>query len=208
MAGLVSTLGVSPGVPYETLLNLCRGSYDAPYNPPLKVDSVTIVYTTHPMVVSSYMVAWLLIECGGEIFRGSSKSLPEGCGRVTVDGVKLPFEDVDSRERFQHLAYRLRRIIGRNDVVDVTGGRASMAIAASLAAAEAGAMIVTTLISPQLYNQVSSAFDTLIKRHPIDKILREIMEAGSCSPLNNYPETKELLGRLVTGTAKTFVLHP
>jgi hypothetical protein len=208
LARLVATLGTSPGVPYETLLNLCRGAYDAPYNPPLRIDSVTLVYTSSPRVVASYRAAQLLLACHRQLFKDNEKSLPEGCRLRDVGGVELGFEDVDTRERYESLSHRLYRVLGRDDVVDVSGGRAAMAAAASLAASRLGATVVATVVDPQLYSQTSSAFTALIQNYDLDKIHGEVLERGGCEVLEKYPGAAGLLRQLVTGRAKTFVLHP
>ncbi len=211
MARLVATLGTQPGSVYETLLNLCRGAYDygEKESPRLSIDEVVLVHTRGAVVVEAYRLAKLLLACQRHVMPQELR-LPNHChvGKIVAAPVEL--EDVDSRRGFEEFYRVVRANVSRGDVVDVSGGRVAMGVAAALAARDAEAMVVASVIPSEEYQQVESARKAILSTYDVRGVLSEL-EQGllACHELpDRYPELARQLARLVTGRAVTYVLYP
>jgi hypothetical protein len=208
---LLATMGTSPGAVYETLLNLCRGSYDcgAETCPSIRVDRVTLIRTSNPKVVLASRIAALLIACNTAIFpEGDPRRLQ--CTIRDIGIAEAKAEDIDSRRAYEEFTRQIASIIGEGDIVDVTGGRTSMAVAAALTPLKLKlkeVMIVSTIIPQDLYRQTAAALDTLQKNYNIEQLEQTIQEKG-CQALTQQQPQLRLLQQLVTGKAKTILLHP
>lgn len=206
MARLVATVGTSPGVVYEALLNVCRGLYDAPYSPAVPVDTVVMVHTSAPGVVRAARIARLLIHCSHAVFpEGDPRRLP--CRVASTGLAPVGAVDIDSRRAYELYHGAVSRHIGPGDVVDVTGGRASMAVAAARAAIGQPGTMVTTTIVPQDAYQAAMAALNVLRNYDLDTVMERALSEG-CGVLGKYPGLAEALGRLVTGRARTILLYP
>ncbi len=209
MARLVATIGTSPGTVYETLLNLCRGRYDSgeEKTSPIPVDTVVIAYTSAQKVVNAYRVASLLVKCSKTLFQGTKKELPSPCNVEKIIGVPLGIADVSSRKEYEIFYEKIGSYIDQGDVVDVTGGRVAMAVAAAIRAAKRDAMVVASTVPPEKYRELGSVFDSILQTYDLDRIISEVENSG-CEALDKYENLKTALRKLVTGEAQTYVLFP
>jgi hypothetical protein len=204
-------MGTSPGAVYETLLNLCRGSYDCGGTscPRLGIDQVTLVRTSSPAVEFAARVARLLIHCNNQVFPGDDpRRLP--CTIRSVGVIPLGFPDVSTRKDYEALLQTITKSLGRGDVVDVTGGRVAMAVGAALAPitySVRDVMIVSTSIPQDRYKAIGAALDKIRANYDLERIEREAIEQG-CQTLRKYPGLASLLRQLVTGEATTILLYP
>lgn len=211
MTRLLATLGTSPGVVYETLLNLCRGSYGGDM-PRLAIDEVTLVYTSNRLVREAYAAARLLVLCRDTVFEeGDERRLPGNCRVERVTGAPLGFEDITGRREYEEYINTIRRLISPGDIVDVSGGRAAMAAGAALIAAleKPKAMIVATVVSSEAYQKASESFRKLLEQEKKPSILMDELAGRSCSLLaEEYEPIRRILASLVTGRATTYILYP
>ena len=207
MARLVASLGTSAGVVYETLLNLCRGSYDGWYTPRLCIDEVVLVRTNAPAVEQASKVLKLLLACSDLLPK--DRRLPEYCRSPRVVDIVVDVADIDSRAAFEEYAGRVTRVVGKGDVVDITGGRASMAVALARAAlASPATMVVTTIIPQDKYRATTTAQSTLLKNYNVDQILNVLREKPCSELAREMPDLARILSEIVTGKAKTIQLYP
>ncbi len=204
-------MGTSPGAVYETLLNLCRGSYDCGGGecPRLSIDQVTLVRTSEASVEAAARVARLLIHCSGEVFpEGDERRLP--CSVRSVGVVALGFPDIRARSEYEEFRRRIASVVGQGDVVDVSGGRVAMSVGAALAPLVhrlREVVVVATSVPQNTYSATKAAMDSIKANYDIERIEQEVVEQG-CRVLQGYPGLVELLRRLVTGEATTILLYP
>ncbi len=211
MSRLVATLGTQPGSSYETLLNICRGNYDYGdrSTPPLSVSEVVLVHTRAQNVLDAYHLAKILIACQGHVLPDELK-LPEHCRIKKIIGIPVDIHDVDSRQSFEEFKSIVERNISKGDIVDVSGGRVAMAIAAAFAARQNNALVVATVIPSQMLQQIDNVKKAILATFDVKDIVSRL-EKGSlgCRDLvNSYPELARKLSELVTGRARTYVLYP
>jgi hypothetical protein len=211
LARLIATLGTQAGSVYETLLNLCRGTYDYGERgaPRISVDEVVLVYTRAEPVLDAYRLAKIILACQRYIMPNHLR-LPETCVIGKIVAAPVDVEDVDSRRGFERFYDVVKMNISRGDVVDVSGGRVAMGVAAALAARNVEAMIVATTIPPERYQEVESAKKAILTTYDVKGILTELEQGMlSCYELvQKYPELAKQLAKLVTGQARTYVLYP
>ncbi len=206
MVRLIATMGASPGAPYETLLNVCRGSYDAPHAPPIRIREVVVVRTSGVDVRYAYWLFKLLILC--------NRFLPEAkrldCVVERIFDVEVDVEDVVSREDYEKYRDAIERNIGEGDIVDVTGGRVSMAVAAMQAASSHNKVAVMATIVPQKeYSAINAAKTSILNNFDVKGLLDKVERSGSCDVLaRENPSFVKTLSRLVTGKAVTIQLYP
>ena len=210
MPQFIATMGTSPGAVYETLLNLCRGRYDAGEETPMPVTVklVRIIHTRDPRVEAAAKAARLLIHCSAVIYpEGDERRLP--CSVPSAGLIPLSGEDVKTRRGYEELMEKVRELAGeeRETHLDVTGGRVAMAVAAALAAREAGASVYTSSIPQEKYRELNAAFQALTANYDLDAVWAAVQAEG-CQALARYQGIRELLAKLVTGRASTVRLHP
>jgi len=160
LAKLVATLGRTPGGVVETLRNLREGRYvregaglgvgaggavgeveAAPK--PVEISEVVVVRTRE--VEESFEVLRALLTCCAD-------------WKVDLREVVLPMDDVEEPRHFRVVRERLARSLRVGDYVDFTGGRKAISAAAVLAAREAGAHLVTTLIPQEDYYRLERVY--------------------------------------------------
>ena len=207
MVRLVATLGASSGVVYEAVLNLCRGTWESPYATPIQVDEVVVVRTTAPQVETAFKLLKLLFACSETL--PPDKRLPENCRAIRIVDVPVPVQDITDKDSYLQYYDAVRRQIAPESIVDVSGGRAAMGIAAARAAiATPYTILVTTIIPPEKYQATTAAQNTLRQHYNIDQILEQL-EKHTCKEIaKTYPDIPKLLAQLVTGKAKTIQLAP
>ncbi len=201
---VVVTQGTSPGIAAELLNNMLRGRVvDLPPGEPEKL---VIVATQHPLVVLAAKVARMIIECC---------VTPVTPVEIHIASV----EDVVDAASFDEYYSLISRILeeakkkGEYSVVlDITGGRASMAVAAYKAAREKlGAMIyvTTTQIPQELYRDLNNLF--LSSRGDFEKAAEAYGEARASRGVEAAcEEARRILGeklcKLLTGRAVSSVI--
>jgi len=203
---LIATLGASAGVVYESTLNLCRGSWESPYATPIRIDEVVVVRTTAPPVEFAFKLLKLLFACTETL--PPEKRLPENCRAIRIVDVPAPVQDIVDKNSYLQYYDTIRRQIAPESIVDVSGGRAAMAIAAARAAiATPYTTLITTIIPPEQYQATTTAQNKL-RQYLIDQILEQL-EKQTCTEIaKKYPNPIKLLAQLVTGKAKTVQLAP
>jgi len=212
MVRLLATMGTSPGSVYETLLNLCRGSYECGGEtcPRISIDTVTMIRTSNPRVVAASRLARLLITCSQTIFpEGDPRRLP--CRVSNVGLVDAGVDDIDSRSSYERFSEVVRRNIGEGDIVDVTGGRVSMAVAAALTPLRfrmRDILVVASSIPQEAYQETSRIVEEFMARYSLDAIEERVYGEAGCSALSGFEGLTSLLQRIVTGQARTVVLYP
>ena len=206
MVRLIATLGASAGVVYESTLNLCRGSWESPYATPIRIDEVVVVRTTAPQVEFAFKLLKLLFACTETL--PPEKRLPENCRAIRIVDVPAPVQDIVDKNSYLQYYDTIRRQIAPESIVDVSGGRAAMGIAAARAAiATPYTILVTTIIPPEQY-QATTAAQNKLRQYNIDQILEQL-EKQTCTEIaKKYPNPIKLLAQLVTGKAKTVQLAP
>ncbi|MQL54266.1 CRISPR-associated ring nuclease Crn1 [Acidianus ambivalens] len=149
MPRLVSTLGKSPGGIAETLINLTDGNYVAPFDPvPIKIEELLVVKTKE--VEESFYVLKALLLCCSSF--------------VNVRAINLPFDDVNSPNDFVQVRETIRKVLKAGDYLDFTGGRKAISSAAVLAAREAGAHLVSSIIPHEEYDSINKKFNAVKDR--------------------------------------------
>jgi hypothetical protein len=149
MPKLVSTLGKSPGGIAETLVSLTEGNYVAPFDPvPIKIEEL-IVVKTKEVEESFYVLKALLLCCSNF---------------VNVKVINLPFDDVNSPNDFVQVRETIRKVLKAGDYLDFTGGRKAISSAAVLAAREAGAHLVSSIIPHEEYEIINKKFNAVKDR--------------------------------------------
>jgi len=206
VARLVATLGVSAGVVYEAVLNLCRGVWESPYATRIRVDEVVVVRTSAPQVEFTFKLLKLLFACSEML--PPEKRLPEQCKAIRIVDVPVPIQDIVDKNSYLQYYNVVRRQIAPESIVDISGGRAAMGIAAARAAiATPYTILVTTIIPPEQYQATTTAQNKL-RQYNIDQIIEQL-EKQTCREIaRKHPDIIKLLAQLVTGKAKTVQLAP
>ena len=136
---LVSLLGTSPGTPHTTACKLLEEG--------VHLESYTILATL-------------------EQYAREAAAILTGCpcpatGKPPVQQqprlILLPFTDVDTPEKLRTLRRTLTQLLDENTVLDITGGRKLMAVAAALEALQHGVTIVATILPDHIYNKTRTA---------------------------------------------------
>ena len=140
MARMVALLGTSPGTVHTTLCKLLEMS--------VKVDEV-VIYATLQHAAEEAVEILRRCPCPGT---GETPLRPG----VRVETRLLGFEDVHGPEDLERLRISLRPVL-RGALLDVTGGRKAMAIAAALEGYRSGATVVATVIPREEYKRIQSA---------------------------------------------------
>ncbi len=139
MPRLVSLVGKSPGT-LHTVLCLLRERG-------VNIDHGTVIATREREAQEALEIA-------------RSCPCPRGGPPLSVTGavlVILPYGDVDTHERLQDFRQRLRGLLDTSTVLDVTGGRKAMTIAAAIEAIKAGTAIVLAQIPWNRYLETAKA---------------------------------------------------
>ena len=74
-----------------------------------------------------------------------------------TEKIILPFSDVKNAEHLRILREKLAKILDTNTILDITGGRKTMAVAAAIEALNHGATLVASIIPDKLYDQLRKA---------------------------------------------------
>jgi hypothetical protein len=138
VARLVSIVGASPGT-LHTVLCLLEEQGVAP--------SELAVISTSPSWAHEALEIARSCPCPA-----TGRPPRAAAARTTVD--ILPFHDLEGPE---HLAQLRRKLAGHLDpgtLLDVTGGRKLMAVAAALEALRAGAAVVAAMVPPEEYSRI------------------------------------------------------
>ena len=211
MTRLIATLGTSPGAVYETVLNLCRGSYDCGSEDchRISINTITLITTTHPRVILSGKVSHILLECSEALFPPDDpRRLP--CSIDSVNIIHVDVKDIDSKSAYEKFKKTIASTVSSGDMLDITGGRASMAVAAVLATHVEKKLhdvgVYTTIIPSELQRATMSAAERL-NNFNIDKLYERFKKEG-CNTLKDTHEIAKVLRDLVTGRAQTIQLHP
>ncbi len=193
---VLATQGTSPGIVAELVYNILNGRVE---ELPSRgtVERVVLVATQHPLVADAARVALSLLKCCIGY---------EGGAELQMANV----EDVVDRASFGVFVEKVESVLRGVEgsvVLDVTGGRVGMALAAYIAAESVvgrGRLFVTTTQVPsERYRELQNLFagnrEKLVETS--ERVLREGCESLSA-------EEKELLCRLVTREAVSSVLWP
>jgi len=145
---LVALVGASPGALHTTLCLLLRRG--------IQVDEVLVVTTRR--------------EWGAEAIEIARSCPCPGTGEppapTATRTITLPYTDIESPHHLAQLRRTLATLLGPNTILDVTGGRKLMSIAAALEALRTGATIAATTILQEEYTRMHSA------QTPCDKTIR------------------------------------
>ena len=206
VARLVATLGASAGVVYESTLNLCRGTWESPYPTKISIDEVVVVRTSAPQVEFAYKLLKLLFACSEML--PPEKRLPENCKSIRIVDVPVPVQDIVDKNSYLQYYNAVKGQIAPESIVDISGGRAAMSVAAARAAiATPYTILVTTIIPPEQY-QATTAAQNKLRQYNIDQIIEQL-EKQTCREIaGKHPDIIKLLAQLVTGKAKTVQLAP
>ena len=147
---LVSLLGTSPGVVHTVLCLLAREGRQP--------KSVTIVATIPEAAREAVEIA---TGCPCPWTRGPPLA------RDQVRVVLLPYQDVDTAERVRDFRRRIAELLDLDTVLDVTGGRKAMAVAAAIEAATRGIPVIAAQLRRwSLYHETTSASEPCMKSRP------------------------------------------
>ncbi len=211
---VVATMGTSPGIVGELVYNImARRVEGLVYAPDARVASVTVVGTAHRLVMLAARAVQPILEC---------------ClGYTTPVTVKLiNSEDVVDSTSYQdyYNAVRdtLQQYIRKEDidyvvVLDITGGRASMAVAAFEAAyhtvSRGRLYITTTQVPTERYSQLQSLYRALANQG-LENALQEYYKAKTsgntdeaCKAIKAVQAQGANICSLVTREAETAVLR-
>ena len=136
---LVSLLGTSPGTPHTTACKLQEEG--------VEIEAYTIVATVEQ---HARQAAEILTQCPCP-----HTGKPPTNRQPHI--ILLPFTDVDTPEKLRTLRRTLSKLLTDTTILDVTGGRKIMAVAAALEALQHGASIVATILPDQLYDKIRRA---------------------------------------------------
>ncbi len=153
---LLSLLGASPGVLHTVLCLLLREGA-AP-------EQVTVLATLLGVAEEALEIA-RSCPCPWT----GTPPLQEG---INVELITLPYSDVDTAEKARDLRRRVAELLTPDTVVDVTGGRKSMAVAAAVEAAVRGAPIIAAQLKNwEKYFKASLSDDKCGKTAPESAVL-------------------------------------
>ncbi|ALL01391.1 hypothetical protein Pyrde_1345 [Pyrodictium delaneyi] len=139
MPRLVALIGASPGVLHTTLCLLRRKG--------IQVDEVVVVATRHEWGTEAIEIA-RSCPCPGE----EAPPAPPAT-RLLL----LPSTDITGPQDITQLRKTLSRLLGPDTILDVTGGRKLMSIAAALEALRKGATITASIIPIHEYDRIRRA---------------------------------------------------
>ncbi|BES81667.1 CRISPR-associated ring nuclease [Pyrodictium abyssi] len=138
---LVVLLGTSPGVLHTTLCLLQEiGS---------EPSSIT-VYATLPGVAEEALKIAQTCPC-------PELGKPPLTSSTRVIVIELPFDDVVNTNNLEELRRILAPVLGSDTVLDVSGGRKAMAVAAALEAVARGSRVIASVIPEDEYERIRSA---------------------------------------------------
>ena len=152
---LVSLLGTSPGTPHTTLCKLLEKG--------IKPKKHIIVATSGASIREAQ---YILSNCP------CSSNME---ANIPVETIVLPFSDIESIAQLKQLRTTLSKILDTDTILDITGGRKLMAVAAALEALERGATIVSTIIPDTEYKRIASEKDPCKKTLPEKATLIKIL---------------------------------
>ena len=136
---LVSLLGTRPGTPHTTACKLLEEG--------VQLEAYTIVATLEHYAREA---ASILTQCPCPV-------TGEPPAREEPRLVLLPFTDVDTPEKLRRLRRILSSLLDDTVVLDITGGRKLMAVAAALEALQRGVSIVASILPDSVYKEVHAA---------------------------------------------------
>jgi CRISPR-associated protein Csx14 len=154
LARLVSLVGRSPGTLHTVLCLLAREG--------ARVGHVTIVATLPDAAEEAERIAQAC-PCPW-----TSRPPAEG---VPVEKLLLPYQDVTTSSHIRHLRQTIASLLTPDTVLDVTGGRKAMSIAAAIEAAAHGAAIVAAHIPWRSYLETTGATEPCSKTRPEEAVL-------------------------------------
>ncbi|MDT7862698.1 MAG: CRISPR-associated ring nuclease Crn1 [Saccharolobus sp.] len=159
MVRLVATLGKSPGGIAETIRNLTSGKYVAPFEPTeINIDEVIVLRTKG--TDEAYYFLKAILYC---------------CLNITsIKEIVFDFDDITSPKDFISVREKTRSVLKAGDYLDFTGGRKAISSAAVLAARDAGAHLVSSIVDQNEYIQMNKRFEELK-----DKAMR-VYNKGQC----------------------------
>ncbi len=191
---VLATQGTSPGIVGELVSNIVSGRVEGLPGPG-SVERVTLLATGHEMVQLASRVAAAIAKCCA------------GVENVEVRAINAPdVVDRASFSQFTELVYEALQGVEGSIVLDVTGGRVGMALAAFIAAYETvgrGRLyITTTQVPPEKYQELQRVFRE--EKALLDELANRVLREGCVLS----DEEKKRLCSLVTGEAVTAVLWP
>ncbi len=191
---VLATQGTSPGIIGELLVNIMSGRVEG-LPGPANARKVVLLATGHELVRLAASVAAAIAKCCA------------GVENVEVRAINAPdVVDRASFSAFTELVYQALQGVEGSVVLDVTGGRVGMALAAFIAAYETvgrGRLyITTTQVPPEKYQELQGVFRE--KREELRAIAEKVNREGCVVS----GDEKELLCSLVTGDAVSSVLWP
>ena len=139
MPRLVALVGASPGALHTTLCLLRQRG--------IQVDEVVVVATRREWGAEAVEIA-RSCPCPGT-------GEPPAPAAICI--ITLPYTDVEGPHHLAQLRRTLSTLLGPNTILDVTGGRKLMSIAAALEALRTGATIAATTIPHEEYTRIHSA---------------------------------------------------
>ncbi|WP_338602198.1 CRISPR-associated ring nuclease Crn1 [Sulfolobus tengchongensis] len=173
MVKLVATLGTSPGGILETFLYLIRKGEN--------IEEIRVITTTNPEVEKAWKIVKLMFVC----------CIQEKFPKVEISKHPLDIEDVYTEEDLKKVKKFVEEQLNEGDYLDITGGRKSISVAASLAAKKKGARIITSIISQENYREINNKIREI-------KNIVEINNRSECSE-----ELKKEYCRLIVENART-----
>ena len=146
---LVSLLGTSPGTPHTTICILKQLGHNIRKH---------IIVATKGAALSEAIT--ILTQC-------PCPATNKPPAQTThIETITLPYNDIENQEHLKQLRQTLAKILDTETVLDITGGRKIMAVAASLEALNHGATIITTTIPDKLYQEIKQAKQPCNKTAP------------------------------------------
>ena len=146
---LVSLLGTSPGTPHTTICILEQLGHSVRKH---------IIVATKGAALNEAITILTKCPC-------PATGKPPA-STTAIETITLPYNDIKSQEHLQQLRQTLAKILDTDTILDITGGRKIMAVAASLEALNHGATIITTTIPDQLYQEIKQAKQPCNKTAP------------------------------------------
>ncbi len=210
---IVATMGTSPGIVGELVYNIMERRVEGiQYAEDARVTSITVVGTAHRLVRLAALTVQPLLECC------LGYTTP-----VTVKLINSP--DVADAQSYQEYYNAVRNTLqehiekGGEDyivVLDITGGRASMAVAAFEAAyhivSRGRLYVTTTQVQTESYTQLQNLYRELAQKG-LEEAIKAYLEAKKNNPDKACQTVKEIqasngdLCTLVTRQAITTILR-
>lgn len=146
---LVSLLGTSPGTPHTTICILRQLGHSIRKH---------IIVATKGAALNEAITILTKCPC-------PATGKPPA-STTSIETITLPYSDIENQEHLQQLRQTLAKILDTDAILDITGGRKIMAVAASLEALNHGTTIITTTIPDQLYQEIKQAKQPCNKTAP------------------------------------------